>query len=443
MSEQLQWPSRQPRAQLARPVSATHGAVTIASLLGILLSFAYLKWRDPFSDTVHRIIFIAGMTTIAVTVVDQLMRHRQRRAGLIAPVTTTRGDLGRSGIKFLGFLATLCVLAIPYLLFAEYRGNFYDRYYQALGDIAVPVLLLAFPYIYLVDRRMAQPKDGNYNMGLIVLLRLDEVDRGILRQHALAWIVKGYFLPLMFVYSCDDLNEFLDFDVTRVLHLSYKDFYDTAFDFLYFLDVIVAVVGYVFSLRLFDTHTRSVEPTMTGWVVALICYSPFWPSTISQFYIDYNTGHYWNEWLAGWPILFDIWATLILLTIGVYVWATLSFGARFSNLTNRGIITNGPYRWTKHPAYVAKNVSYGMVALPFVSQDPGVALRATILFGLGAYIYFLRARTEERHLALDPAYRYYAAWIAQHGIFRWIRLNPPAGLDEQTLAKNSLVRRGT
>jgi hypothetical protein len=30
-----------------------------------------------------------------------------------------------------------------------------------------------------------------------------------------------------------------------------------------------------------------------------------------------------------------------LLGNGIYVWATLAFGLRFSNLTNRGIITRG------------------------------------------------------------------------------------------------------
>lgn len=39
--------------------------------------------------------------------------------------------------------------------------------------------------------------------------------------------------------------------------------------------------------------------------------------------------------------------------MAIYAWATIMFGGRFSNLTHRGIITNGPYPWTKHPAYRA------------------------------------------------------------------------------------------
>jgi hypothetical protein len=47
-----------------------------------------------------------------------------------------------------------------------------------------------------------------------------------------------------------------------------------------------------------------------------------------------------------------------------------------------------------------------------------------LLLGLNG-IYWLRAWTEERHLGRDPEYRRYAAWIAQHGLFRRLRLAAP------------------
>ncbi len=39
-------------------------------------------------------------------------------------------------------------------------------------------------------------------------------------------------------------------------------------------------------------------------------------------------------------------------------------------------------------------------------------------------IYYLRAKTEERHLSLDPVYVQYARWIDAHGIFRWCAAFP-------------------
>ncbi len=64
-------------------------------------------------------------------------------------------------------------------------------------------------------------------------------------------------------------------------------------------------------------------------------------------------------------------AWLVFLT-GVYAWATVAFGFRFSNLTDRGIITNGPYAWTKHPAYVSKNLFWWFAVLPFFAVTGSV-----------------------------------------------------------------------
>lgn len=110
--------------------------------------------------------------------------------------------------------------------------------------------------------------------------------------------------------------------------------------------------------------------------------------------------------------------------LAVYGWTAASFGIRFSNLTNRGIITSGPYRFTKHPAYVSKNISWWLISIPFLSADGSAFTALQLCLGLAGInlICLLRAKTEERHLSQDPAYRAYAAYIRDHGIFRWIRL---------------------
>jgi steroid 5-alpha reductase family enzyme len=97
----------------------------------------------------------------------------------------------------------------------------------------------------------------------------------------------------------------------------------------------------------------------------------------------------------------------------------VTFGLRFSNLTHRGILTNGLYRYCKHPAYVSKNISWWLIAVPFIAEG-GVldALRdCLLLFGVNV-IYYLRARTEERHLSWDPVYRQYATLMNERSLFR-------------------------
>ena len=163
---------------------------------------------------------------------------------------------------------------------------------------------------------------------------------------------------------------------------------------------------------------------MFGWVVALACYQPFW-SLFGRQYLAYDTSYTWGAWLWNMPVLYVIWGTGILGFTAIYVWSTAIFGARFSNLTHRGIITNGPYRWTKHPAYIAKNLSYWMIAVPFMAQGTAdEALRhCLLLLGVNG-LYTLRAKTEEWHLSRDSDYVAYAVWIKDHGLFRWVRHVP-------------------
>ena len=107
----------------------------------------------------------------------------------------------------------------------------------------------------------------------------------------------------------------------------------------------------------------------------------------------------------------------IVALAAVYAWATVVFGLRFSNLTHRGIITTGPYRFVRHPAYLSKNLLWWMTYLPFLSAEGGsAAVQNCILLLAVNAIYYARAKTEERHLLADPAYQAYCAWTAEHGL---------------------------
>jgi steroid 5-alpha reductase family enzyme len=118
-------------------------------------------------------------------------------------------------------------------------------------------------------------------------------------------------------------------------------------------------------------------------------------------------------------------AALVALT-AIYAWATVAFGLRFSNLTHRGILTHGPYAWSRHPAYLSKNLFWWLSTLPMLSTAGLVeGARATLLLAAVGGVYYWRARTEERHLRSDPAYAEYHAWMARNGpvprFFAWLR----------------------
>ena len=153
-----------------------------------------------------------------------------------------------------------------------------------------------------------------------------------LKQHVLGWLIKIYFVPLLFVYLVNYTYSTINFDGTVAA-------YNTFHSFVFFIDTAFACAGYIFANNLIDTHIRSADPTLSGWVCTLICYDPFW-TLIGASYLSYGSN--WGPWLENYSYLQIIWAVLIALCLSLYVWATISFGSRFSNLTHRGILVCGP-----------------------------------------------------------------------------------------------------
>ncbi|MDJ1157719.1 isoprenylcysteine carboxylmethyltransferase family protein [Chelatococcus sp. SYSU_G07232] len=400
------------------PASAARQWINLTALAVVLLTLVALKaaqWADPLKGL---LILLVAMALPIIGLEAWCTRHSG--AGAVGPQARRRDDPDRPArvaIKLVGLLATYAAIGFAYWLLPLYRDGQAVVLITFVQMIAPPAVLVAPLYVWVADRRLGEPRDGCYMAGLAALGRWPEVNRDILRQYALGWLVKAFFLPIMIASAHEDLRWFLALDIGGFLRGYDFGWYEFAYRFLYFIEVFWAAAGYLMTLRLVGGHIRSAEPTLLGWVVCLACYAPFW-GLLSRSYFAYDAGYPWGLWLADAPVVKHVWGVAILLLLAVYAWSTIAFGIRFSNLTHRGILTNGPYRWTKHPAYISKNLTWWLIAVPFAAQGgTAEALRQCLmLLGVNA-IYFMRARTEERHLARDPDYRAYAAWIAEHGLF--------------------------
>jgi hypothetical protein len=241
------------------------------------------------------------------------------------------------------------------------------------------------------------------------------------RHDLLSWTVKLFFLPLM-VTAYFATASSIGGDAAALRAGWAAGSLPTTFPIerwfmamthsALFLDLALCVIGYTFTLRLLDSHVRNVDDTLLGWVAALACYPPFNGAT--EHFLRYDDGG-WQMFLRAHPEVMIAAGVLGVISIGVYTWATLAFGFRFSNLTHRGIIATGPYRWVRHPAYASKNLWWWLTAMPFFSSF-------TAFLGLLGWnaVYVMRAMREERHLSRDPAYRAYCAevrWRFIHGVW--------------------------
>ena len=235
-------------------------------------------------------------------------------------------------------------------------------------------------------------------------------------HHLRSWAVKGFFCAFMISILPGGFAAIVTLDIGAIAS-NPVDLSIWLTELLFLIDVQIAMVGYLVTLKPLDAQIRTANPFLGGWLAALMCYPPFILMGDGGV-LDYhqNTSD-WAFWMQGHPALLWTWGTLLVVLTGIYAWATVAFGLRFSNLTYRGVLTNGPYAFTRHPAYLAKNLYWWCATLPFfvTSDSAADAVRNTAILGLVSGVYYWRAKTEERHLsAEDPKYRAYHVWMNEN-----------------------------
>jgi protein-S-isoprenylcysteine O-methyltransferase Ste14 len=315
-----------------------------------------------------------------------------------------------------------------------YQNNYFENWRIACGYLYSLYLFLGLPYGFITNLLRGHKFENRSDPEFVLLLLFR---RGLrvffgLEPRRVHWHignrrigvalrdlgVKIFFIPLMvtFLYmECGGLFSSLvpfwhALTSKTYWYTTFSLFYRTGFHAFFVVDVSLALIGYASSSRWLDNKSKSVEPTMVGWFVTLICYPPF--NGITTRYLPYDGmaggapyGIFQPTWVDA------LLKTFALIFYAVYVWATTAFGLRFSNLTNRGIITRGPYAFIRHPAYIMKNLAWWCEKLrSFGSPWQFIFLAAW------NYIYYQRAKTEERHLSADPDYVAYC----QHVRYRFI-----------------------
>ncbi len=342
--------------------------------------------------------------------------HRNPSTGIDwSQRTPIRDIVDISMVKIAGLWATWGVIAVLYCLGRWYwRGGY--LFSMEIFTAIVPFLLVAsIPYVIWLDRKLIEPKDGAWHFGTF-LIGQPGWDREEIFHHARAWAVKGFFLAFMLSIVPVAYREVVQADASAIL-ASPVSLSLWLITLMFVIDIAFATVGYLLTMKPLDAHIRTANPHMQAWVAALACYPPFQLMN-SGGVLDYHpNGAEWTHWMAGHPVLLAVTGALLVLLTAFYAWATVAFGLRFSNLTHRGILTHGPYAWTKHPAYLSKNAFWWLAGLPFLAVGDNVVdmIRNTAILALVSAVYYWRAKTEEKHLGEDPAYLAYAEWMDRHG----------------------------
>lgn len=377
-------------------------------LAAFTVGLIFFRWAGAhgLADTALAARLVIALS-VAAGVGAAWREARPRRQG--AAVTMPAHDALRAKTVAI-WVCLLALLLWPTLLARVFPAWPTQASFNTEYLLALPALLLLTPaYVRWAERRMPQPDDGYARLGQVLLgrrrWRWDEQ-----RPLLLAWAVKLFFIPLMYTW--------LVMAVTALLGLEWRWSPTVVvaglFAFGLGADLLIATAGYVFASRLLDNEVRSTDATWLGWMCCVLCYPPL--LAVLHALRQQTDDVIWSDWLQPAEPLYWLWAALVTLTWLVYWVSTMAFGLRFSNLSWRGLVDTGPYRYTRHPAYLSKNLYWWLHTVPFV----GVADARDLMRNLAGLVfvstvYYLRAKTEERHLMAFPEYAAYAARIARDG----------------------------
>ena len=376
----------------AEPLSGPHSALLAMALTGLAMA----AW-SVFVDKVHR---------RPSTGIDW---NRPRPLSAVIEVSVT---------KLAGLWATWLIIGAFYALGRWYWDGNYLFAMRVLAASALPLFALSVPYVLWLDRYLVEPRDHAWHFGAMLIGR-EPSDPDEVKRHWRAWIIKGFFGAFMISILPGGFAAVVEADLGEAASNPVR-FGVLLFELLFVIDVQIGTVGYLLTLRPLDAHIRSGNPFLAGWLAALMCYPPFVFAFMGQggvIQYEYQTAG-WGMWFDGHPAILWVWAGWLAFLTAVYAWATMAFGIRFSNLTYRGVLTNGPYRFTRHPAYLSKNLFWWCSAMPFLVTTGSLAesIRNTVFLGCVSGIYYWRAKTEEAHLlAEDTKYRKYHSWMSRHG----------------------------
>lgn len=391
-----------PQQKSMPPASITHPLIGWIGAIGFTISLFSLYNTELSTKkiwSISLIIFLILMIGV--------------RYYLLGLLKKTTNDSYTNQRKYLltGILVCLLHLSI-FLLF------FYFVYPQAFHSaITFIPLVLTLKFIHLItDRFQGFWYDAFSKLGEMTCKRdFSKNFTDIIKSNS----IKFFYLPIML-----DAGYVISSHIEQLIKNNKftTNWYFIIFNFLYLVDVSVAILGYTHASKSMDAEIKSTNPFLSGWLFALICYAPF---NILFFSLTgfkaFSTPEWTNFIDTQSPLGYAYGGTIIILT-ACYVWGTLSFDIRFSNLTNRGIITSGPYRFLKHPSYVAKNLSWWLIYMPFMFGSNWIekTLMCIMCIAFNA-IYAIRALTEEKHLLHDENYKKYSTLIKDYGLYARIK----------------------
>lgn len=410
-----------------------------------ILALSVARWFDPFVSVAITVgvFFALYKTSISDVHLTLLMivpstvylffseLTRQQWSWHNRPQQPLGQVLDRTLTKYLGVLLGILACLFLIWLFPAYHNHINNmaRLQQAIIPSLAFILPVSLILIFFTEYILGEKRDGTYQFGLITRGKINEVNWRIFFDGVFEWLLRFFFLQINF-YGAS----------WYVMNIRNKGIPSLTWDFptfitqldlaIFGLIVFSIIPGYLFASRLINTDLKKVDRTWFGWAINLSCYPPL-NAAVFGAWMQYMPRGELAQIYAGtppWAYLTDNYPWLLaFMAFGViffaliHLWGEAAVGIRAANMSQRGLITSGLFRLTRHPIYVSKGFQWAFIYVPFLNIL-GVlnSIQSAILFALVLAVYYGRALSEERLLATDPNYVKYALYMDDHSMFAFI-----------------------
>ena len=349
-------------------------------------------------------------------------------------------------VFYIQTLILLFAIKLFYQSAGEYgfrnRSAFYQPWFHALELFTHWYYILGLPYI-IITRKLKYDEEADkqrYSLlvGKIAMLALSKIpflkdkkpefgadDKNIF----LAMLMQLFFLPLVIVFFYRAFPQLVDTlsYITQGMSRSFTDkgFVHSAFNrdlaqigisFLFAAHLVVLFTSYAFCSRWINNQKQKVDNTLLSWVVCLVVFPPFTHTLITS-WVDAMIGPV----MQGPPQVITEFGSQTLVTVLIaamlafylaFLVSTITLGTSYANLCYRKLITNGVYRWVRHPVYASKLLALSCFVLPIAilnAFDGNWETASSLTGGLsiGYVLFALRAYREEKWLCQHCDYQAY------------------------------------
>ena len=229
------------------------------------------------------------------------------------------------------------------------------------------------------------------------------------RKVLLILLVRAYFIPTLIIQVYGNLS-----NAIAITQRNYNDYDFVSLLFfvsamLWLMDTINASLAYAIESRWLENRPRSIDMTVSGWLVCLSCYAPLnsLTGTVFPWAPSVATDNPADLVIPSLDLFYAVKITEVLMLVA-HIYTDVSLGSAVANITLRKLQTRGFYGIIRHPGTTLKLLYFLLSAIFYQAF-----WHVEFIFGYLAWaaIYIMRALTEERHLKHHAVYRDYMAKV--------------------------------